>query len=488
MTTILNPMMADHESRFERLARQVDRIARKGERHNARGNNEGMENIFQNKNHIPNRKNPRMTELMKKEKEKHRIEQKLKSKPFTRKEKVAYVTMESSEEEFVFEAEVDLAELKKGPPYVRSVYPRTGDGSLDFLVQQKIKDRGVSLYLRCNAIFDAEAAAIFEKERMKKELAHREEQARQSQPIRRVECSGSKILQHDVTAPLSRSQAIGVQWIRNCQEFQRRDHLYRCNPQWGHRALSRNQYASYRGRARGYPRGRGGRRSFNQNKKLQIETGKEASKGATPSVHSRIVFPSDGETYPKEILSPAKMEKGKAVAQSSGIDKHKDVDVDEEYFDEGDDDMVGTISIIPTEYLGECKSNPNEDYDQEDEEAFSFIRIEDEPGLFPRPTERQMSHLRPLHIVAVVNGFKINKVLIDGGAAISLLPERMLGKVGKHVDELVPTNIATTDLIAEAHCVKNKCSNELIKDQVSSISKNSIDFTFDFETEMQRYH
>ncbi|XP_072090484.1 uncharacterized protein [Arachis hypogaea] len=139
------------------------------------------------------------------------------------------------------------------------------------------------------------------------------------------------------------------------------------------------------------------------------------------------------------------MEKEKAVAQSSGIDKHKDVDVDEEYFDEGDDDMVGTISIIPTEYLGECESNPDGDYDQEDEEAFSFIRIEDEPGFFSRPTEKQMSHLRPLHIVAIVNGFKINKVLIDGGAATSLLPERMLRKVGKHFEEMVPTNIAVTD-------------------------------------------
>ncbi|RYR46660.1 hypothetical protein Ahy_A07g032429 [Arachis hypogaea] len=119
------------------------------------------------------------------------------------------------------------------------------------------------------------------------------------------------------------------------------------------------------------------------------------------------------------------MEKGKAVAQSSGIDKYKDVDVDEEYFDEGDDDMVGIISIIPTECLGECESNPNEDYDQEDEDAFSFIHIEDEPGFFSRPTEKQMSHLCPLHIVAVVSGFKINKVLIEGGAAISLLPERM---------------------------------------------------------------
>ncbi|RYR78415.1 hypothetical protein Ahy_A01g003211 [Arachis hypogaea] len=122
----------------------------------------------------------RQSELMKKEKAKYRSEQRSKSKPFTRKEKVAYVTMESSEEELNFETEVDLAELKKGPPYsqVRLVYPRAGNGLLDFLVQQKIKDWDVSLCPWCNDVFDAEAAAIFEKERMKKELAHREEQAR----------------------------------------------------------------------------------------------------------------------------------------------------------------------------------------------------------------------------------------------------------------------------------------------------------------------
>ncbi|RYR48054.1 hypothetical protein Ahy_A07g034052 [Arachis hypogaea] len=271
---------------------------------------------------------------------------------------------------------------------------------------------------------------------MKKELAHKEEQARQRQPIRRVEGSGSKIPQHDVTTPLSRSQAIGVQWIRNCQEFQRRDHLYRRNPQWGHRAPSRNQYASYQGRARGYLRGRGGRRSFNQNKKLQIETGKKASKGKLPLCIPGLFSLLMERLIPRKFHHQQRWKKGRQLLN---------VDVDEEYFDEGDDDMVGTISIIPTEYLGECESNPDEDYDQEDEEAFSFIRIEDEPGFFPRPTERQMSHLRPLHIVAVMNGFKINKVLIDGGAAISLLPERMLGKVGKHVDELVPTNIIVTD-------------------------------------------
>ncbi|RYR19581.1 hypothetical protein Ahy_B03g064406 [Arachis hypogaea] len=85
--------------------------------------------------------------------------------------------------------------------------------------------------------------------------------------------------------------------------------------------------------------------------------------------------------------------------------------------------MIGTISIIPTEYLGEYEGDPEEDYDMEDEEAFSFIRLEDEPGYFLWPTEKQMSHLRSLHITTTLSGIKVNKVLIDGGTAISLLPE-----------------------------------------------------------------
>ncbi|RYR29855.1 hypothetical protein Ahy_B01g054429 [Arachis hypogaea] len=107
--------------------------------------------------------------------------------------------------------------------------------------------------------------------------------------------------------------------------------------------------------------------------------------------------------------------------------------------------MVGTISIIPTEYFGEYEGDPEDGYDMEDEEAFSFIRYEDEPGYFRRPSEKQESHLRPLHITATMSRINVNKVLIYGGAAISLFPERMLMKVGKHLDDLIPTNISVTD-------------------------------------------
>ncbi|RYR19640.1 hypothetical protein Ahy_B03g064502 [Arachis hypogaea] len=136
MTTILNPMMADHELKFECLARQVERIARiidydEGGRHDVRGNNEGFKSIFQNEDNVLNRENPQIIPC--------------------------------------------------------------GQNADDVLARLRANhDRDVSLCLRCNVVFDAEVVAIFEKERMKKDLAHREEQARQKQPIRRVEGQSSK--------------------------------------------------------------------------------------------------------------------------------------------------------------------------------------------------------------------------------------------------------------------------------------------------------
>ncbi|RYR31964.1 hypothetical protein Ahy_B01g056938 [Arachis hypogaea] len=107
--------------------------------------------------------------------------------------------------------------------------------------------------------------------------------------------------------------------------------------------------------------------------------------------------------------------------------------------------MVGTISIIPTEYLGKYKENLSEDYDVEDEEVFAFVREDEELGCFKKPTKKQKLHLRPLHITACMSGICIDKVLVNGGATISLLPENMLIKVGKYFDDLIPTNVSVTD-------------------------------------------
>ncbi|RYR77487.1 hypothetical protein Ahy_A01g001980 [Arachis hypogaea] len=256
--------------------------------------------------HIPDlahlAKKVRQTEIMKKEKEKYRNEQRSKCKPFTRKEKVAY-------EEFDFETEVDLAELKKGPPYVCSLLKKLPSSEKSNDSKLKSGKKYSFDISKSDHIFDA-----FKRSKTRMYLC--------------------------VLGVFS-----GLEIVKNFKGV----------------IICIDAILS------------GG---IEQRLKINMPS-IEDELGVTQEeeVEERVSM----KTYPKEIPSPIKMEKGKAVAQSSGVDKNKDVDVDEEYFDEGDDDMVGTISIIPTEYLGECKSNPDEDYDQEDEVAFSFIRIEDKP-------------------------------------------------------------------------------------------------------------
>ncbi|RYR03125.1 hypothetical protein Ahy_B06g081959 [Arachis hypogaea] len=64
MTTLLNPIMVDHETKFERLAKQVEWIAQivdyVGDRQNVEKNHEGIENLLKNENDnvIIGRENP----------------------------------------------------------------------------------------------------------------------------------------------------------------------------------------------------------------------------------------------------------------------------------------------------------------------------------------------------------------------------------------------------------------------------------------------
>ncbi|CAL9019380.1 unnamed protein product [Prunus brigantina] len=64
---------------------------------------------------------------------------------------------------------------------------------------------------------------------------------------------------------------------------------------------------------------------------------------------------------------------------------------------------------------------------------------------FSKPTKEMANHLRPLFITANFGGVPIPKVMIDGGAAINLLPYRMLSKMGRTEKDLIPTRLTVTN-------------------------------------------
>ncbi|CAL8163276.1 unnamed protein product [Prunus armeniaca] len=64
---------------------------------------------------------------------------------------------------------------------------------------------------------------------------------------------------------------------------------------------------------------------------------------------------------------------------------------------------------------------------------------------FSKPTREMANHLRPLFITANFRGIPIPKVMVDGGAAINLLPHRLLSRMGKTEKDLIATCFTVTN-------------------------------------------
>jgi hypothetical protein len=59
-------------------------------------------------------------------------------------------------------------------------------------------------------------------------------------------------------------------------------------------------------------------------------------------------------------------------------------------------------------------------------------------AIFEQPDDSTKDHLKPLFIQAKVDEIGVNKVLVDGGAAINLMPQSLLERIGKTEKDLKP--------------------------------------------------
>jgi hypothetical protein len=64
---------------------------------------------------------------------------------------------------------------------------------------------------------------------------------------------------------------------------------------------------------------------------------------------------------------------------------------------------------------------------------------------FTKPKE-SVNHLKPLFVCGHIDGVPIAKMLVDGGAAVNLMPYSLYKKLGKQDDELVNTNMTLSDV------------------------------------------
>jgi len=116
-------------------------------------------------------------------------------------------------------------------------------------------------------------------------------------------------------------------------------------------------------------------------------------------------------------------------------------------------DLVCVVSMLPVEY--DVPSEVNEvESDFTDEMAIHrplcyYVMnngcVEDQHAVFEHPDVSMTLHLKTLFIQAKINGVGVNKVLVDGGATVNLLPQSFLGKIGLFDSDLKPPNVILTN-------------------------------------------
>lgn len=112
------------------------------------------------------------------------------------------------------------------------------------------------------------------------------------------------------------------------------------------------------------------------------------------------------------------------------------------------------VSILPEEY--NCVTEVKDSVDDTDTEEMALHKprsyfvlndgvVESQEATFERPTMTMKSHLKPLLIRAKVEGVTINKVLVDCGAIVNIMPHHILKKISKYDTDVRSNNIDLSD-------------------------------------------
>jgi len=88
---------------------------------------------------------------------------------------------------------------------------------------------------------------------------------------------------------------------------------------------------------------------------------------------------------------------------------------------------VNMVFMLPTEFL-----TPFSDYEEVDiPDQIAQLALDSMTAIFEKPSDDERQHLKALFVKGRVDGQPMSKILIDGGAAIKIMPYAVYRKLGK---------------------------------------------------------
>jgi hypothetical protein len=83
------------------------------------------------------------------------------------------------------------------------------------------------------------------------------------------------------------------------------------------------------------------------------------------------------------------------------------------------------------------------------------------PVIFEKPREKNYKHLKALYLKGYINGHPANKMLVDTGAAVNIMPYSVLRRLGHSTEDLIKTNITLSDFNGQASVAQGVLNADL---------------------------
>jgi hypothetical protein len=115
------------------------------------------------------------------------------------------------------------------------------------------------------------------------------------------------------------------------------------------------------------------------------------------------------------------------------------------------------VFVLPMEFL--APSDDEEEGVLSDQVA--QLALDPMMTIFEKPTDDERQHLKALFVKVRVDGQPVSKILIDGGAAINIMPYVMYRKLGKGDQDLTKTDIVLKDFEGNVSPAKGAVCVEL---------------------------
>ena len=82
---------------------------------------------------------------------------------------------------------------------------------------------------------------------------------------------------------------------------------------------------------------------------------------------------------------------------------------------------------------------------QSNQETVAQLNLGHAAVIFEKPTDKKYRHLKPLYLKGYINGKPVNRMMVDTGAAVNMLPYTVCRKICRTEEDLIKTNMVLND-------------------------------------------